>query len=165
MVIVLVILLTSFFFMAFLSIYVSRRSSSAEGSPPVRDNDANQVCPNGASPQGLDITILEKLPLVTYSSSDKKGSNIECVVCLTDFEEGETLTQLPKCKHVFHEECINMWLFSNTTCPLCRCSLIPRSTKSLRCESRSGSLQLSIAHRGSVRGSARGTDLPSPADN
>lgn len=27
---------------------------------------------------------------------------------------------LPNCDHMFHEQCINMWLHSNFTCPVCR---------------------------------------------
>lgn len=41
-------------------------------------------------------------------------------MCLSEFEEGETGRLLPKCKHSFHIECIDMWFHSNSTCPLCR---------------------------------------------
>ncbi|KAG4999083.1 hypothetical protein JHK87_020155 [Glycine soja] len=36
-------------------------------------------------------------------------------------------TQIPYCNHVFHISCICNWLQSNSTCPLCRCSIIPSS--------------------------------------
>ncbi|KAH7404821.1 hypothetical protein KP509_15G044900 [Ceratopteris richardii] len=49
----------------------------------------------------------------------------DCVVCLNDFQEDERVLMLPKCEHCFHQECIEMWLFSHTTCPLCRRSLLP----------------------------------------
>lgn len=48
-----------------------------------------------------------------------------CCVCLGEFEIKEELLQVPLCKHLFHIECIHHWLHSNTTCPLCRCSVIP----------------------------------------
>lgn len=48
-----------------------------------------------------------------------------CCVCLGEFELKEELVQIPYCKHVFHLECIHHWLQSNSTCPLCRCSIIP----------------------------------------
>ncbi|KAE9607646.1 putative transcription factor C2H2 family [Lupinus albus] len=51
-----------------------------------------------------------------------------CCVCLGEFELKEELLQIPHCKHVFHIECIHNWLQSNTTCPLCRCSIIPTTT-------------------------------------
>lgn len=48
-----------------------------------------------------------------------------CCVCLGDFEIKEELLQVPSCKHVFHIDCIHHWLHTNTSCPLCRCSVIP----------------------------------------
>ncbi|KAL5194084.1 putative E3 ubiquitin-protein ligase RHA4A [Glycine soja] len=48
-----------------------------------------------------------------------------CCVCLGEFELKEEVLQIPYCKHVFHFECIHHWLQSNSTCPLCRCSIIP----------------------------------------
>lgn len=48
-----------------------------------------------------------------------------CCVCLGEFEIKEELLQVPSCKHVFHIDCMNHWLTTNSTCPLCRCSVIP----------------------------------------
>ena len=39
----------------------------------------------------------------------------------------EELLQVQSCKHVFHVHCIHHWLHNNTTCPLCRCLVIPIS--------------------------------------
>ncbi|MCO5551155.1 hypothetical protein L7F22_004652 [Adiantum nelumboides] len=160
MAIILVVLLTSFFFMAFFSIYVKRCSS--------RQTDATSHTPAGAPlqpsdapSQGVDAAFLATLPLVAYSSSKKKGSNVECVVCLSDFEEGEPLCQLPRCKHVFHKDCIDMWLFSHTTCPLCRRSVIADGNRSFRWGGGGSgrSLRLSIGRRGSRRGSGPSTPI------
>lgn len=35
---------------------------------------------------------------------------------------------LPKCKHGFHVECIDMWFHSNNTCPLCRNLVVSSET-------------------------------------
>ncbi|TNV71876.1 hypothetical protein FGO68_gene4156 [Halteria grandinella] len=45
----------------------------------------------------------------------------ECIICLTDFQQGETVIRL-KCneQHQFHEECLQGWVLNNFTCPLCR---------------------------------------------
>eukprot|EP00249_Psilotum_nudum_P034438 c53492_g1_i1 orf=570-1928(+) len=121
MAIIIVILLSAFFFMGFFSVYIRRCN---------RNEDLNRN--NSTSPeprsyeglqQGLDESIVESLPMISYSAVKNLETgevSTECVVCLNEFQENETLKLLPQCGHAFHEECINMWLFSHTTCPLCR---------------------------------------------
>ncbi|XP_076885267.1 RING-H2 finger protein ATL52-like [Bidens hawaiensis] len=59
-----------------------------------------------------------------YSKEFKEGT---CVVCLGEFEENEEVRIMPECAHVFHVSCIDMWLFSHDSCPLCRANAIPRT--------------------------------------
>ncbi|KAJ7523994.1 hypothetical protein O6H91_18G072100 [Diphasiastrum complanatum] len=77
--------------------------------------------------EGLDRKITESFPVVAYSAAQIANNPAECAVCLSEFQEGEKARWLPKCGHVFHLECIDRWLFSQSTCPLCRVSLIPES--------------------------------------
>ncbi|CAE7943316.1 RNF43, partial [Symbiodinium sp. KB8] len=42
-----------------------------------------------------------------------------CVICIAEFEPGETLSRLP-CGHAFHRECVGEWLHQHAKCPL-RC--------------------------------------------
>ena len=37
-----------------------------------------------------------------------------------DFEIGDTVRCLPHCQHKFHMQCIDGWLISHGSCPLCR---------------------------------------------
>ncbi|CAL9778381.1 unnamed protein product [Musa acuminata subsp. burmannicoides] len=48
-----------------------------------------------------------------------KGT-LECAVCLNDFKDDEELRLLP---HVFHFDCIDAWLASYVTCPICHANL------------------------------------------
>ncbi|CAI5968713.1 unnamed protein product [Closterium sp. NIES-64] len=50
-------------------------------------------------------------------------SSTECTVCLSDFNKGELIRILPPCKHQFHVACIDHWLATRTTCPVCRTDL------------------------------------------
>ncbi|XP_071737411.1 RING-H2 finger protein ATL2-like [Rutidosis leptorrhynchoides] len=84
--------------------------------------DNNAVSPSASG--GLDSNVLESLPVFLYSSENKTHTP-ECAVCLSEFEDGEKCRVLPKCKHSFHTECIDMWFFSNSTCPLCRSPVEP----------------------------------------
>lgn len=70
---------------------------------------------------GLARDVLEALPTFEFSGEEER--KLECAVCLEDFEEGEKGRTLPKCGHDFHLECIDMWLHSHSTCPLCRTSV------------------------------------------
>jgi len=42
-----------------------------------------------------------------------------CPICLEDYEEGDKLRYL-QCKHHFHLECVDKWLLSNKSCPVCK---------------------------------------------
>ncbi|KAH0465904.1 hypothetical protein IEQ34_006007 [Dendrobium chrysotoxum] len=43
-----------------------------------------------------------------------------CAVCLSEFADGENIRLLPECKHCFHVNCIDKWLQSHSSCPVCR---------------------------------------------
>nr|1IYM_A Chain A, EL5 [Oryza sativa] len=49
---------------------------------------------------------------------------VECAVCLAELEDGEEARFLPRCGHGFHAECVDMWLGSHSTCPLCRLTVV-----------------------------------------
>ncbi|KAL8225094.1 hypothetical protein R6Q57_017651 [Mikania cordata] len=62
---------------------------------------------------------LSEIPVVVYRSEMKIPAT-DCPICLGDFSEGETMRILPKCKHLFHVKCIDKWLMSHSSCPICR---------------------------------------------
>ncbi|KAL0845393.1 hypothetical protein Bca101_018639 [Brassica carinata] len=75
---------------------------------------------------GLDKDIIESFPFFLYS--EIKGlkigkGGVECAICLNEFEDEETLRWMPPCSHTFHANCIDVWLSSWPTCPVCRASL------------------------------------------
>ncbi|KAM0010145.1 putative transcription factor C2H2 family [Helianthus debilis subsp. tardiflorus] len=86
--------------------------------------------PSPASTGGLDASVIKSLPVFVFSSVSNENTP-ECSVCLSEFEPGEKGRVLPKCKHSFHTECIDMWFHSNSTCPLCRAPVEAVETMSL----------------------------------
>lgn len=48
-----------------------------------------------------------------------------CSICIEEFEDGETIRVLPKCKHGFHFDCIKPWLTERQSCcPLCKTNVL-----------------------------------------
>lgn len=69
---------------------------------------------------GLDKAVVEALPMFSFSALKGMKEGLECAVCLSRYENPEILRLLPKCKHAFHLDCVDVWLTSHSTCPLCR---------------------------------------------
>ncbi|EOA25266.1 hypothetical protein CARUB_v10018581mg [Capsella rubella] len=73
---------------------------------------------------GLDQTAIDALPVFLYGDVTMSlKESFDCAVCLSEFSDADKLRLLPVCSHAFHLHCIDMWLLSNSTCPLCRRSL------------------------------------------
>ncbi|KAJ6330161.1 hypothetical protein OIU76_008894 [Salix suchowensis] len=79
---------------------------------------------------GIDEEVIKSLPFFRFSSLRGSKEGLECAVCISKFEESEVLRLLPKCKHAFHDYCIDEWLKSHSSCPLCRYKLDPKDPKS-----------------------------------
>ncbi|XP_022731234.1 RING-H2 finger protein ATL13-like [Durio zibethinus] len=74
---------------------------------------------------GVDQSFIDTLPVFHYKAIIGVKNPFDCAVCLCEFEPEDKLRLLPKCSHAFHMECIDTWLLSHSTCPLCRGSLLP----------------------------------------
>ncbi|CAK9176564.1 unnamed protein product [Ilex paraguariensis] len=77
---------------------------------------------------GLDPIVIDSLPIFAFNQTNGEDEveAIECSVCLSMLEDGEMARPLPNCNHTFHAECINKWLSSHSTCPVCRTEAQPR---------------------------------------
>lgn len=69
--------------------------------------------------------------------SDVKGHRLgkdalECAVCLCEFEDDDLLRLLPVCSHVFHRDCVDVWLDSHVSCPVCRSDLAADPSPEIR---------------------------------
>lgn len=45
--------------------------------------------------------------------------NLECSICLIEFNENDRCRQLP-CDHIFHTTCIDQWFGVSVLCPMCK---------------------------------------------
>ncbi|KAF2307172.1 hypothetical protein P3X46_035159 [Hevea brasiliensis] len=132
MAIIIVVLIAALFLMGFFSIYIRHCSGNSSGGS-VRALANGGRSRRAAASRGLDPAVIQTFPTLVYS--EVKGLKIgkaalECAVCLCEFEDDETLRLIPKCDHVFHPDCIDVWLASHTTCPVCRSNLTPEPNDS-----------------------------------
>lgn len=118
-------------------------SSSPESPRPNPAFSSRRVSPEEVpAKSGAD-----RLPAFTFSSVfPGGGGGKDCAVCLAQFEGDDQLRLLPACAHAFHAACIDAWLVTNLTCPLCRASIRLTADDPLASlpSSRSGSFRIEI---------------------
>ncbi|KAF7806593.1 RING-H2 finger protein ATL13-like [Senna tora] len=76
---------------------------------------------------GVDQSFIDTLPVFPFSAIiglHLKTPSFDCAVCLCEFQPHDKLRLLPNCSHAFHVDCIDTWLLSHSTCPLCRSTLL-----------------------------------------
>ncbi|KAK4364287.1 hypothetical protein RND71_015645 [Anisodus tanguticus] len=94
--------------------------------------------------------LLESLPLFSFGSVTGNLTGIDCAVCLSKFEPHDQLRLLPLCCHAFHSDCIDTWLVTNQTCPLCRSNVNPTDADVLN-KIMSGGRTIDTPNSGSFR--------------
>ncbi|XP_042159484.1 RING finger protein 44 isoform X2 [Oncorhynchus tshawytscha] len=72
-----------------------------------------------AKPRGITKADIEQLPSYRFNLDNHQSEQTLCVVCFSDFECRQLLRVLP-CNHEFHAKCVDKWLKTNRTCPICR---------------------------------------------
>ncbi|XP_038849319.1 RING finger protein 44-like isoform X2 [Salvelinus namaycush] len=72
-----------------------------------------------AKPRGITKADIEQLPSYRFNLDNHQSEQTLCVVCFSDFECRQLLRVLP-CNHEFHANCVDKWLKTNRTCPICR---------------------------------------------
>lgn len=114
------------FLLRHLNRHCLRRFSSSSAAPSAA---ATPVFTSSRriSPEVPSSSVIDSLPLFTFSSVTRRaaaGSGGDCAVCLSKFHNHDLLRLLPLCCHAFHAQCIDTWLQSNLTCPLCRSAIV-----------------------------------------
>uniref|UniRef100_A0A7N0T9T4 RING-type E3 ubiquitin transferase n=1 Tax=Kalanchoe fedtschenkoi TaxID=63787 RepID=A0A7N0T9T4_KALFE len=133
MTVLLVVFILVVVLLSFIPVCIRNAEAARGAMSPVgiidRDSRRSQI--------GLDPAILEVI-----SHKVGKGA-LECAVCLNEFADEEALKLLPKCDHVFHSSCIDVWLASHSTCPVCRASLeqTPKATRSVQTASEPSAIE------------------------
>ncbi|MCJ1248664.1 hypothetical protein MMC30_005882 [Trapelia coarctata] len=114
---------------------ISTPLNSSPTSPLLRsspDPDKPRPRPRSRTTSGITETVASSLENATKrvllsrgeKSGTKKrynGKQVECVVCLEEYIDGQSRVMSLPCGHEFHAECITPWLTTRRrTCPICK---------------------------------------------
>ena len=91
--------------------------------------------PTPLSGVGLNLSVEQydnSIERFIYRTTDTSGNEQErCPICFEDFVEGEFVTKILHCGHVFKTVQLNNWFLRSSTCPVCRYDLHANSTNAI----------------------------------
>ncbi|PYH40581.1 PA and RING finger domain protein [Aspergillus saccharolyticus JOP 1030-1] len=107
---------------------ITTRSSASSSPRSVSPGPVSPTSPLLGSQSHSDI---KGAPKTSTTKKEKSGSTlwrrkytgrqVECVVCLEEYVDGESRVMSLPCGHEFHAECITPWLTTRRrTCPICK---------------------------------------------
>ncbi|KAL8731249.1 MAG: hypothetical protein Q9181_004349 [Wetmoreana brouardii] len=107
---------------------------------------ASRTRPRSHTASSIGNAVTESLDKATAKASMKQqktavasvakkrqyhGKQVECVVCLEEYVDGQSKVMSLPCGHEFHAECITPWLTTRRrTCPICKGDVVRSMTKS-----------------------------------
>ena len=105
--------------------------SDIKTSPATEEGETIET---GGESQGLDIEGQESRP-VPEDTDEELGVGCEeesdenvCPICLSPFDETDSVFASKQCSHKFHADCILEWLHTkdHNDCPVCRAEVISK---------------------------------------
>lgn len=105
-----------------------RRHQQDGGREPTRDEEVSSHDVRHPEPPVMVRAEMQaalaagRVPSYEHREED---AAVDCAVCLGEVGKGETVRRMPACCHVFHRDCIDLWLRARATCPVCRCGVLP----------------------------------------
>ncbi|KAG6633666.1 E3 ubiquitin-protein ligase Os04g0590900-like [Carya illinoinensis] len=134
-------ILASAFLLASYYTIISKYCGRPYSTRRREDHDSNEELEDNRNPTlhepwhtettGLDEALIKSITVCKYKKGEGLVEGTDCSVCLSEFQEDESIRLLPKCSHAFHLPCIDKWLQSHSSCPLCRANIVLFSGKPL----------------------------------
>lgn len=73
--------------------------------------------------KGASVEVIDVLPTVVVPAGGPAAdADTRCSICLEDVMAGAVMRRLP-CRHQFHKCCVDRWLQTKASCPICQASL------------------------------------------
>ncbi|KAF8233862.1 hypothetical protein L208DRAFT_1264706, partial [Tricholoma matsutake] len=73
-----------------------------------------------AKPRATPENVIASLETGKYKDWKTPDSDQRCPICLDDYQPDDDVLKLADCSHWLHRECLQKWLKSASTCPVCR---------------------------------------------
>ncbi|THH09442.1 hypothetical protein EW145_g2002 [Phellinidium pouzarii] len=73
-----------------------------------------------AKPRATPAHVISALPTGLYKDWQSPQSDTRCPICLDDYKDVDPVLKAEPCNHWCHKECLEQWLHSARTCPVCR---------------------------------------------
>ena len=96
-------------------VLLSVTPSHSHTMSPLSDDNAT------TGSNGIEQETIDRLPVHTVTAEDAlspEGDHL-CSICLAPYEEGDDV-RIVMCMHRFHKRCIDPWLRTHPTCPVCK---------------------------------------------
>uniref|UniRef100_A0A8H7XJN0 RING-type domain-containing protein n=1 Tax=Psilocybe cubensis TaxID=181762 RepID=A0A8H7XJN0_PSICU len=74
-------------------------------------------------PRSTPAEVIEKMEKAQYKDWATEDSDQRCPICLDDYNPTDPVLKLSNCSHWLHQECLQQWLQTANTCPVCRKSV------------------------------------------
>ncbi|PKU62164.1 E3 ubiquitin-protein ligase ATL4-like [Dendrobium catenatum] len=135
-ILLIIVLIIAFSVLASVSFHllrhlISRRRCSSLPPPslhcPPSSHTEHTSSASVTPPPSAKDHLVSSFPPVSLSSAAAAvlPKSPDCAVCLSPFYPRDDLRLLPSCRHAFHLKCIDLWLQSTPSCPLCRSPAAP----------------------------------------
>ncbi|KAL3813042.1 hypothetical protein ACJIZ3_014310 [Penstemon smallii] len=141
----------SFYFILFLCVIFGHHVTSFLNTS---HQTQDRIIRSTSRVSGVDKIVIKSLDKTVIECLKGSRDEIECAVCMAKFEDIEILKLLPKCKHLFHLDCIDLWLEEHSSNDL---SQLPysNSLRYLWDESETSSLEFYVHREENRHGSSR----------
>ena len=114
--------------------FMKEKSEEEYALKAVEQQIMDEICPNpdkmsyeqllqleeqvGSVNKGLSKEKIKNIPEKPFHKA-LFDDNLECIICMENFEENEKVKQLYG-GHIFHGDCIDKWLEKEKKCPFCK---------------------------------------------
>jgi len=85
-------------------------------------NEISEELDEEETDNSVPLNILNEHSTLMVSSNNETENS--CSICNQNILPNEILRKINTCNHYFHQNCIDTWLSSNSTCPICRINLL-----------------------------------------